>query len=208
MPSELDWLREEQRLPVALEQRQRHGQPVGVLVDLVAALLPSFDSSLRRGMIGVINCMMIEAVMYGYTPSATIEKFCRPLPEKRFSIPSSWFCSMKSCRPSRFTPGTGMLAMNRKMTSIASVKRILPAQIRNFEGVEDRLEHRLGLLRRRVSCRPAPRAADGPPTLPNAGLLQLAVQRQAAAARAWPSPSRRCVKFGNGATGRLDLLLG
>ena len=39
-------------------------------------------------MIGVINCMMIDAVMYGYTPSATIEKFFRLLPEKMFKIPN------------------------------------------------------------------------------------------------------------------------
>jgi hypothetical protein len=33
--------------------------------------------------------MMIEAVMYGYTPSATIEKLRKPLPEKRLSMPRS-----------------------------------------------------------------------------------------------------------------------
>ena len=35
----------------------------------------------------VISCMMIEALMYGFTPRATIEKFDRPPPEIRSSTP-------------------------------------------------------------------------------------------------------------------------
>ena len=69
---------EEQCVAVALQECERNRQVVGVLVDLVPALLPFIGELVQLGMIGVINCMMIEAVMYGYTPSATIEKFFKP----------------------------------------------------------------------------------------------------------------------------------
>ena len=48
---------------------------------------PSRCSAWSDGTTPVISCMMIEALMYGFTPSATTEKFVRPPPENRSSSP-------------------------------------------------------------------------------------------------------------------------
>ena len=58
-------LREQQRLTVALQERQRTVSQWVYWLILLRPRWPSFDSSFRRGMIGVISCMMIDAVMYG-----------------------------------------------------------------------------------------------------------------------------------------------
>ena len=56
---------------VGLEERHRHGQVAGVLVDLVAAVLAfALRAPAARGRRPVISCMMIEALMYGFTPEA------------------------------------------------------------------------------------------------------------------------------------------
>ena len=74
---------------------------------------PSFINAANCGMIGWSNWMMMEAVMYGYTPIAMTEKFCRAPPESMFSMPSSAFDSKTCCRATRLTPGTGTCAINR-----------------------------------------------------------------------------------------------
>ena len=59
--------------------------------------------------------MMIEALMYGFTPSATTEKVVRPPPENRSSSPKIGLDLRNGCeRPSRSTPGTGTWASSRK----------------------------------------------------------------------------------------------
>ena len=46
---------------------------------------PSRWRAWSDGTTPVISCMMIEALMYGFTPSATSEKFDRPPPENTSS---------------------------------------------------------------------------------------------------------------------------
>src|SRR5688500_2984154 len=92
---------------------------------------------------------------------------------------------MKSASASRSTPGTGILAMNRKITSIASVKRIFRRRsgilnaltTASSIGTAPYLVLRLaGLSRNLVAvCR----AAD----LAETSALELAVQRQRPAPR-------------------------
>ena len=50
---------------------------------------PSRLSACNDGTTPCINCMMIDALMYGFMPNATTEKFERPPPENRFSSPNS-----------------------------------------------------------------------------------------------------------------------
>src|SRR5688572_30448349 len=69
--------------------------------------------------------MMIEALMYGFTPSATTDSFARPPPEKRSSRFSSWLELMTCCSCSWSTPGSGTCARKRNTTSMPRVKRIL-----------------------------------------------------------------------------------
>ena len=65
---------------------------------------------------------MIDAVMYGYTPSAAMLTRRSAPPLNRLKKPSSRFVSnaLSSWRGS--TPGIGMWATNRNTTSIAAVK--------------------------------------------------------------------------------------
>ena len=77
---------------------------------------------------------------------------------------------MKSCKPVRSTPGTGMLAMNRKITSIPSVKRILRRRSGILKRVDDRLEHGAASLRD-YSAPVTSLRVCGPPTLPSRASL-------------------------------------
>ena len=62
------------QVAVRLQERQRHGQVTRVLVDAwFRPYSPSRLSAWRRGTTPVMSCMMIEALMYGFTPIATIE---------------------------------------------------------------------------------------------------------------------------------------
>ena len=72
-----------------------------------------------------ISCMMMLALMYGFTPIPMIDAVASPPPEKRSSRPSSWFVSNRffSCAWSTF--GTGTFVSARKTARIPSVKRIL-----------------------------------------------------------------------------------
>ena len=45
---------------------------------------PSFCNASNCGRTTVINCMMIDAVMYGMMPSAKNERFCSAWPENMF----------------------------------------------------------------------------------------------------------------------------
>ena len=62
--------------------------------------------------------------MYGYTPSAATERFSSAPPEKMLRKPRIALLSKTSCSTSELMPGTGTCATKRKMSSIASVKRI------------------------------------------------------------------------------------
>jgi hypothetical protein len=52
---------------------------------------PSLLSSSNAGIIGISNCKIIEAVMYGYTPRAITPMRDRPPPLKKFSRLSRMF---------------------------------------------------------------------------------------------------------------------
>ena len=72
----------------------------------------------------VISCMMIEALMYGFTPMAMIENRDNPPPENRSRRPRKallWKSRSSCCL---FAPGTAMFARIRKTTKSPSVKRI------------------------------------------------------------------------------------
>ena len=92
---------------VGLQQRHRDGQVAGVLVDLVAPVLTFPAEGLEaRARRPCISCMMIEALMYGFTPSATTEKFDSPPPENRLSSPNSGLpCEEARRAASGSTPG-------------------------------------------------------------------------------------------------------
>ena len=62
---------------------------------LVRPYSPSRWSAWSDGTTPVISCMMIEALMYGFTPSATTEKLVRPPPENRSSSPKIGLSSRK-----------------------------------------------------------------------------------------------------------------
>src|SRR3989344_6994175 len=81
--------------------------------------------ALRRGTITVRSCMMIEAVIYGPTPSMTMERFDNPPPENRFkrfknSLPEKRLASLEVS-----IPGTGISAKRRVIARINNTKNIL-----------------------------------------------------------------------------------
>src|SRR3989344_1177266 len=76
-------------------------------------------------MMMAISCIMIEAVMYGPTPSMAMDRLERPPPEKISRRPNSWL-SPKNCRSApTFTPGMGMAASTRVTARRARIRRIL-----------------------------------------------------------------------------------
>ncbi len=72
----------------------------------------------------VISCMMIDALMYGLTPSPTTEKRESPPPEKRSRSPKRALSAKKSWSALGSAPGTGTWARARKTMRIPSTKRI------------------------------------------------------------------------------------
>ena len=72
----------------------------------------------------VISCMMIDALMYGFTPRAMIEKLDRPPPDNRSRTPKMAFELMKLASCALSTPGTGTWARNLKTMRIARTYRI------------------------------------------------------------------------------------
>src|SRR3989338_4874619 len=58
--------------------------------------------------------MTIEDVMYGLTPSMTIERRARPPTEKIFKRPKNWLFAKNAARAPLSTPGTGMTERKRK----------------------------------------------------------------------------------------------
>ena len=140
------------QVAVGLEQRQRHGQVARVLVDLVAAVLAFTLSAWRRGTTPVISCMMIEALMYGFTPMATIEKVDRPPPENRSSsCRNVWLLDQVARRRRGRRP-----APARRPAPVDDEhpqhEQDAPADVRRAEGVDQGFEHWL-LPRRRRSWR-------------------------------------------------------
>ena len=78
---------------------------------------PSRLSAWSEGTTPLINCMMIEALMYGFMPRATTEKFERPPPENRSSNPTSALPWTNSVSWALSTPGIGTAARRRKTIS-------------------------------------------------------------------------------------------
>jgi hypothetical protein len=62
--------------------------------------------------------MMIEALMYGFTPRATTEKLDRPPPDSRSRTPNRALSFRYEASCAWLTPGTGTWARNRKMIRI------------------------------------------------------------------------------------------
>lgn len=67
---------------------------------------------------------IMEALIYGLSPSAMTEKFARVPPENKSRRPRNWFPANAAFKLTRFTPATGMWAKRRKIRKIAAVKRI------------------------------------------------------------------------------------
>ena len=84
---------------------------------------PSRLSAWSWGTTLVISCMMIDALMYGFTPSPTIENLASPPPENRSSRPSSELPLKKVDSAAGFAPGTGTWARNRKTMRIPATNR-------------------------------------------------------------------------------------
>lgn len=74
----------------------------------------------KAGMIGTKSCRIIWAVMYGYTPIASTEKFETVPPESILSrlnnVPPAPPPERILAIASRFAPGTGTCAARRKIT--------------------------------------------------------------------------------------------
>ena len=85
---------------------------------------PSCEIAFRLGIAGTRICIMIDAVMYGYTPSAATLRFDSAPPLNRSRNPSSACCWNAWASAWVSTPGTGTCATNLNTTSIASVNRI------------------------------------------------------------------------------------
>ncbi len=85
---------------------------------------PSRWSAWRAGITPVISCMMIEALMYGLTPSPTTEKRESPPPEKRSRSPKRALFSKNPLSATGSAPGTGTWARARKTIRIPRTKRI------------------------------------------------------------------------------------
>jgi hypothetical protein len=75
---------------------------------------PSRERACRLGIIGVRMFMMIEAVMYGYTPSAATLSCLSAPPEKMFSVPRNAYVLLLPSKAwssnAGSTPGIGMWA--------------------------------------------------------------------------------------------------
>jgi hypothetical protein len=72
----------------------------------------------------VINCMMIDALMYGFTPRPTTEKRDSPPPENRSSRPKSALLLKNWASFVGSAPGTGTWARARKTIRTPRTKRI------------------------------------------------------------------------------------
>ena len=86
---------------------------------------PSRLSSSSAGITPRISCMMMLALMYGFTPRPMIEAAARPPPEKMFRIPSSGLSVNRLASAAVFTFGTGTFVSARNTSRIPSVKRSL-----------------------------------------------------------------------------------
>ena len=93
----------------------------------------SWLSALSEGDIIVRSCMMIEAVMYGPTPSMTIERFDRPPPEKMFRMPKNWLLARNCWSAPALTPGTGIVAISRKAAKRPIITRMRFLSGRSFQ---------------------------------------------------------------------------
>ena len=135
--------RQDGEVAIGLQQRERHGQVARVLVDLGPAVLAFARSACRRGTTPVMSCMMIEALMYGLTPIATIENERRPPPENRSSSCRNCCCS------TRFGDGVAVDRRHRHDgqrpidDEHAEHEQDAPADVRRAECVDQRLEHAL-----------------------------------------------------------------
>jgi hypothetical protein len=79
---------------------------------------------------------MIDAVIYGPTPSITIEIAVRPPPENTFRRPKNWLLFRKAVSCASFTPGIGIAARSLKK---ASPTRTTSTFFRRLESVNTSL---------------------------------------------------------------------
>jgi hypothetical protein len=86
---------------------------------------PSFCISPSLGIMIVSSWMMIEAVMYGPTPSIATEKFLSPPPAKILNNPNNWLLFRTEDSPERFINGIGICARIRVTKSRARTMSIL-----------------------------------------------------------------------------------
>ena len=123
---------------------------------------------------------MIEALMYGFTPRAMIEKFSRPPPENRLSSWRKLFWPMTPSSASRSMPGTGHVGEHPDDDEHPQDEEDAAADVRGAEGIDQRFEH--GLLGRpgvaltgsAVGGLGRPRWRLGRPSVVGLGLVGLA----------------------------------
>ena len=77
--------------------------------------------------------MIIEAVIYGPTPSIAMDRFESPPPENISSKFKNWFWLKKFCRFEAFTPGIGIWVRTRVKSKIPSVIKILLRRLVFFQ---------------------------------------------------------------------------
>ena len=74
---------------------------------------PSRDIFCSDGITGVSSCMMIDAVIYGNTPRATMLMRRKAPPENRSRNPNNWLLLNRFSRAPASRPGIGMWATKR-----------------------------------------------------------------------------------------------
>ena len=132
---------DEEDLAVALDEGHRDGEPVRVELEAAAALFALFLRARgTAGTSGVRICMMIEAVMYGYTPSAATLRFWSAPPEKMLRKSSRELPSNAASSASRSTFGIGHVRDEAEHDQHGQREEQLLADVFLPEGVDHRLQ--------------------------------------------------------------------
>ena len=93
---------------------------------------------------------MIDALMYGFTPNAMMEKFCRPPPEKRLSSLQEAVLADDAFQLIPVDAGHGHVRQHPHDDEHPQDEEDAPADVRRAERVDESFEH--GLLGRRFFC--------------------------------------------------------
>jgi hypothetical protein len=123
-----------------LKQGQSDRTVARVLRDLARPASPSFFSASSCGLAWVINCMMIDAEIYGMIPSAKIVNRDKAPPENMLNMPRMPPCCLlkSSARTCESIPGTGMCAPIRYTTRAPSRNQSRRFRSPNFPAFADR----------------------------------------------------------------------